>query len=61
MSKMSDLAYDIEQLYIDGFSPTRIAKILDCPLGIVYDWLEETGVAEAPQEAEYDPFLTVNS
>jgi transposase len=61
MSKMADLSYDIEQLYIDGFSPTRIAKILDCPLGTVYDWLEETGVAEAPQEDEYSPFQTSNS
>jgi DNA-directed RNA polymerase specialized sigma24 family protein len=60
MSGIKDLAYDIEQLYIDGFSPTRIAKILDCPLGIVYDWLEEQNVAEAPQE-DYSPYDTVNS
>jgi hypothetical protein len=60
MSKMSDLSYDIEQLYIDGFSPTRIAKILDCPLSIVYDWLEEQNVAEEPQE-DMSPFETINS
>jgi DNA-directed RNA polymerase specialized sigma24 family protein len=61
MSKLAEVAYDIEQLYIDGFSPTRIAKILDIPLGLVYDWMEEQSVAEAPQEGEYDPFSTVNS
>jgi hypothetical protein len=61
MSKVAELAYDIEQLYIDGFSPTRIAKILDCPLSFVYDWLDENGVAESPQEEVYDPFSTVNS
>ena len=67
MSKVAELGYDIEQLYIDGFSPTRIAKILECPLGIVYDWLEsqslmeENYVAEKPQEEAYDPFMTVNS
>jgi DNA-directed RNA polymerase specialized sigma24 family protein len=61
MSKLAELSYDIEQLYIDGFSPSRIAKILDCPLGIVYDWLEEQNVAEAPQEEDFNPFSTVNS
>ena len=59
---MSDLAYDIEQLYIDGFSPSRIAKILECPVGLVFDWLEENGfgVAEEPQE-DMSPFNTMNS
>ena len=56
MSKLAELAYDIEQLYIDGFSPSRIAKILECPPGIVYDWLEQTGVAEAPQEENMADF-----
>ena len=37
MSKMSELAYDIEQLYIEGCHPTKIAKILGCPLSTVYD------------------------
>lgn len=52
MSAMKDLSYDIEQLYIDGFSPSRIAKILECPIGLVFDWLEENGmgVAKEPQE-----------
>ena len=61
MSKMSELAYDIEQLYIDGFAPTRIAKILDIPLGLVYDWLEEQNVAGEPQDGSYDPYDTVGS
>jgi hypothetical protein len=51
------LNYDIEQLYIDGFSPTRIAKILEIDLGIVFDWLYEYQLAEH----EFDPFATVNS
>ena len=46
MSKMAELAYDIEQLYIEGCHPTKIAQILDCPLGIVYDWLEDQNVTE---------------
>lgn len=60
MSKVAELAYDIEQLYIEGCHPTKIARILGCPLSMVYDWLEETGVAESPQEV-YDPFETINS
>ena len=60
MSKLAELAYDIEQLYIEGCHPTKIARLLDCPLGMVYDWLEETGVAEEPQE-ELSPYETINS
>jgi len=60
MSKMAELAYDIEQLYIEGYSPKSIAVQLDCPLSIVYDWLEEQNVAEEPQE-DMSPFETINS
>lgn len=59
--KLKDVAYDIEKLYIDGFAPTRIAKILDIPLGLVYDWLEEQNVAGEPQVDSYDPYDTVGS
>ena len=56
MSKIKDLAYDIEQLYIEGFSPKSISVQLECPLEVVYDWLEATNVAEAPQDEEYSPY-----
>lgn len=46
MSKVADLAYDIEQLYIEGYSPKTIAAMLECPLTMVYDWLESNSVAE---------------
>jgi hypothetical protein len=57
MSAMSDLAYDIEQLYMDDFSPTRIAKILDIPLSMVYDWLQDnqltpTSFEDWPEDAQ---------
>lgn len=58
MSVMSELAYDIEQLYIEGYSPKTIAAMLNCPMDIVYGWLEETGVGEASTMSPYD---TVNS
>jgi len=60
MSKMADLAYDIEQLYIDGLGAKRIAQMLDCPIEIVLGQLEEMGVVDSQQD-EFDPFATVNS
>lgn len=60
MSKLSELAYDIEQLYIEGYSPKSIAIQLECPIGLIYDWLEDTGVAESPQE-DASPYATINS
>jgi transposase-like protein len=58
MSKMAELAYDIEQLYIEGLHPTKIARALDCPLNVVYDWLEQYSVGV---EEEMDPYATINS
>jgi hypothetical protein len=60
MSKMAELAYDIEQLYIDGMSAKMIALTLECPIEIVLGALSEMGVADSPQEV-YDPFETINS
>ena len=70
MSKMAELAYDIEQLYIEGYSPKSIAVQLECPLSVVYDWLEETNVSDTKADAaewdeleadEYSPYDTINS
>lgn len=63
MSKVAELAYDIEQMYIEGSSPTYIAKVLGCPVETVYDWLNEVGLdagVDTPNE-EFNPFETVNS
>jgi hypothetical protein len=59
MSKMAELSYDIEQLYIEGHSAKVIAIMLDCPIEIVLAQLEEMGVADSTDE--YDPFNTLNS
>lgn len=59
MSKVAELAYDIEQLYIEGLHPTKIAKELNCPLSIVYDWLEAQSVSAG--EEDLDPYNTINS
>ena len=60
MSGIKDLAYDIEQLYIDGLSAKSIARTLGCPIEQVLGFLEDIGVADTPQE-EFDPYQTVNS
>jgi hypothetical protein len=57
MSKVAELAYDIEQLYIEGHSAKVIATILECPIELVLGQLQEMGVADAPQEDEiYSPY-----
>jgi DNA invertase Pin-like site-specific DNA recombinase len=55
---MAELAYDIEQLYIEGFSPKSIAVQLECPLSIVYDWLEDNSIKDETidDDEEYSPY-----
>ena len=60
MSAMKDLAYDIEQLYIEGFDARTIAVMLECPIEIVYGWIEGNCVADEPQE-DLSPYATINS
>jgi hypothetical protein len=54
---MSDLAYDIEQLYIEGHTPRMIAIMLECPIEQVLGWLQEVGV----EAEDHSPYATVNS
>ena len=61
MSKMADLIYDVQELYIDGMSAKMIARTLDCPVETVLEILESFNVADTPQEDTFDPFDTVNS
>jgi hypothetical protein len=60
MSKMADLSYDIQELYIEGHSAKMIATLLDCPIEIVLGALEDMGVADTPQE-DYSPYVSMNS
>ena len=54
MSKVAELAYDIEQLYIEGFSPKSIAAQLECPLEMIYDWLDANSVSSKTDAVEWD-------
>lgn len=53
MSKVAELAYDIETLYIEGYGPKTIALMLECPIDIVYDWLEGNGVEAVEEDNHY--------
>ncbi len=44
MSKMKDLTYDIEALFIDGETPSEIALQLDIPISLVKSTLKTFGV-----------------
>ena len=70
MSKMAELAYDIEQLYIEGYSPKSIAVQLECPLSVVYDWIESNSLSSSTADAaewdeidedDFSPYSTINS
>jgi len=53
MGVMKDIFYDIEQAFIDGDTPERIAEALNIPVGMVTDALTTMGV-DATTDAEYD-------
>jgi uncharacterized protein YjcR len=52
MSIMKDLAYDIEQMYIEGYRPITIAGLLDCHVDLVYEWIESNNLSAAEEEYE---------
>ena len=57
MSKMKDLTYDIEAMFIDGDSPSTIAKQLDIPISLVKRTLESFGVDTRDLAEEvYSPY-----
>lgn len=55
MSKMAELAYDIEQLYIEGLNAGQIARQLECPKALVLNWIADQGLKpfdEWPEDAQ---------
>jgi len=47
MSKMAELAYDIQELFIEGFGSRAIAEELGCPIEIVLGALAEMNVEDS--------------
>lgn len=58
MSKVSELFYEIQEMYIDGVSIQNISRILQCPIDMVYNWIESNNL---DIQEEYDPYETINS
>ncbi len=56
MSVMSELHMDIVDMLEKGDRPIKIATLLDIPVSMVYDVLEDLQASD-----EYSPFETVNS
>lgn len=56
MSAMSNLDYDIQELYIEGHSAKIIAALLDCPIELVLGALETMGVKDVEDEEIYSPY-----
>jgi hypothetical protein len=76
MSKVAELAYDIEQMYINGWGAYKIAEVLECPIDVVEQWLADNNLGDFSDEIEDDeiaenvfarivedlsPFETMNS
>ncbi len=60
MSKVADLVYDVQELYIDGMGAKQIAAELECPVEFVLQILQEFGVEDSdtdyPEDEVYSPF-----
>lgn len=52
MSKVAELAYDIEQLYIDGMGSKQIARTLGCPVEMVLEVLESFSVTDTDEQTD---------
>ena len=56
---MSDLDWEIQELYIEGYSAKTIASMLLCDIELVLSKIADMGVADSTDEMS--PFATVNS
>lgn len=56
MSSMSNLDYDIQELYIEGHSAKTIAALLDCPIELVLGAIASMGVEDVADEEIYSPY-----
>lgn len=55
MSNIKDLAYDIQELFIEGHGAKSIAAILQCPIEMVLATLETFGVDNEDMDYAQDP------
>jgi hypothetical protein len=55
MGAVKDLFYDIESLFIEGYSAKAIAVQLDIPIREVHDVLDTFGVSEEDMDVADQP------
>jgi hypothetical protein len=58
MSKVAELVYDIQEMYIDGMGAKQIAAELDCPVEMVLATLETFGVEDMDMDYDQDPAVS---
>lgn len=63
MSKVKDLSYDIQEMFIDGADAKHISFMLKVPLDQVQAVLNSFGVSDEDIVADepYSPHVTMNS
>ena len=54
MSKVAELVYDVQELYIDGMGAKAIAAQLECPIETVLQILEDFGVEDSDTDYPMD-------
>jgi len=59
MSEIKNFVYDVEQLYIEGYSAKSIAVMLEVPYELVLDTLASWSVSDS--EDDLSPYETINS
>lgn len=59
MSEIKNFVYDVEQLYIEGYSAKSIAVMLEVPYELVLDTLDSWSVSDS--EGDLTPYETINS
>ena len=57
---MSDLDWEIQELYIEGYSAKTIAVMLGCDIELVLGKIASMGVEDSAEDA-LSPYATVNS
>jgi hypothetical protein len=54
MSKVAELVYDVQEMYIDGLGARAIALTLECPIETVLAILEDFGVEDSDTDYPMD-------
>ena len=54
MSKVAELVYDVQEMYIDGMGARAIALTLECPIESVLQILEDFGVEDSDTDYPMD-------